>query len=456
MADLSCAIDSTADNTLQIGPNGKFYVPPPADSDDQLISLAGNILTLEDGGAVNLSAFLDDTDTDDQTITQFTLSPAGVLTLEIQDGNTVTVDLSSLSTVDTDDQTLSLAGTLLSIADGNTVDLSAIADTDVSAVSASLAGSTLTVSVTEDGNTVSDTEDLAALDKESSYSGPDANGRYLLSSGNAQINFPVDTNASTNPFTPDVASKWSTVPTRVKGALDTLIDCCPDSTIIATSTAFANPESPLITEVTALAAGSRAGTQVVYESPSGAYWCWHLDRNLNAVISNLPYSNVCADSFEVLGGTGWDGLSSSFNSNGGVGGADTTLNVVSSVFTLTNPNPQKSLLIIQWKWNRILAQVQDGAAGSIFVDVYLNGAILPTKRTSIPTSHNGTPGNITCYLGHGGETSHCYEMAAGESVDLQFGYFWTWGSPEAPQNNNRTVTGVGLTNYTVSTQIVRG
>ena len=162
MADLSCAIDSTADNTLQIGPNGKFYVPP-ANTDDQAISLAGNILTLEDGGTVDLSPFLDDTDTDDQTITQFTLSPAGILTLEIQDGNTVNVDLSSLTTVDTDDQTLALAGTLLSIADGNSVDLSIFSDTDVSAASASLAGSVLTVGVTEDGVTVSDTEDLQPL-----------------------------------------------------------------------------------------------------------------------------------------------------------------------------------------------------------------------------------------------------------------------------------------------------
>lgn len=120
-------------------------------SDDQQISLAGNILTLEDGGTVDLSAFLDNSD--DQTITAFTLSPAGVLTLTIEDGNTVTVDLSSLDT-DTDDQTLSLAGTLLTIADGNTVDLAAI-NTDSQTLSTTVDADGNTTAVTiSNGNTV--------------------------------------------------------------------------------------------------------------------------------------------------------------------------------------------------------------------------------------------------------------------------------------------------------------
>lgn len=138
-----------------------YYAPPTVDTDEQTLTLTGNTLVLGGGtgggGSIDLTPFLDNTD--DQTITQFVLSPAGVLTLTIEDGNTVAVDLSSLDT-DTDDQTLALAGTLLTIADGNTVDLVAIADTDISAVDLAFNAATneLTVSVTEDGTTLSDTE----------------------------------------------------------------------------------------------------------------------------------------------------------------------------------------------------------------------------------------------------------------------------------------------------------
>lgn len=152
LSDCYCKIrDALADLQAQ--------VDAIINTDDQQLSLVGNTLVLEDGGSVDLSPFLDNTD--NQIITAFNLSPAGILTLTIEDGNTVTVDLSGLDT-DTDQQTLTLAGTLLSISNGNTVDLSSI-DTDVSAVTTSLTGTTLTTSVTEDGSTVADTVDLSSL-----------------------------------------------------------------------------------------------------------------------------------------------------------------------------------------------------------------------------------------------------------------------------------------------------
>ncbi|MGB5479457.1 MAG: hypothetical protein WBM91_00145, partial [Eudoraea sp.] len=70
-------------------------------TDDQALSLAGNILTLEDGGTVNLAPYLDNTD--DQTITAFSIDAANILTITLESGNTRTVDLSAL--VGTDDQT---------------------------------------------------------------------------------------------------------------------------------------------------------------------------------------------------------------------------------------------------------------------------------------------------------------------------------------------------------------
>ncbi|MEW2921610.1 hypothetical protein AB1A65_09090, partial [Muricauda sp. ANG21] len=74
-----------------------------AGTDDQALSLAaGNILTLEDGGTVDLTPYLDNTD--DQAITAFSLDNAtNVLTLTLEDGGTQTVDLSALDNSGSDD-----------------------------------------------------------------------------------------------------------------------------------------------------------------------------------------------------------------------------------------------------------------------------------------------------------------------------------------------------------------
>ena len=75
------------------------------DTDDQALSLntTTNILTLEDGGTVDLTPYLENTD--DQQIMDFSLDSAtNVLTITLEDGGTQTVDI---STVSTDDQNLS-------------------------------------------------------------------------------------------------------------------------------------------------------------------------------------------------------------------------------------------------------------------------------------------------------------------------------------------------------------
>ena len=91
-------------------------------TDDQQISLVGNSLNLEDGGAViDLSPYLDNTD--DQTIDQFSIA-GDVLSLSLEnDGQPPsTVNLSPYLD-NTDSQTLSLTGLDLSISNGNTVTL---------------------------------------------------------------------------------------------------------------------------------------------------------------------------------------------------------------------------------------------------------------------------------------------------------------------------------------------
>ncbi len=114
-------------------------------TDDQNLTLAGNTLSIEDGNNVDLSGYLDNTD--DQNLTGATLT-GNTLQIDIENGSSASVDLSSIDT-DTDDQTLSLAGNTLSIADGNSVDLSGYVSTDDQALS--LAGNTLTL---EDGGSV--------------------------------------------------------------------------------------------------------------------------------------------------------------------------------------------------------------------------------------------------------------------------------------------------------------
>lgn len=83
------------------------------ESDDQTISLSGNTLTLEDGGTVDLSSFLDDTDTNTQ------LSETEVDDFVANNG---------YLTSETDDQALSLSGNTLTIEDGGDVDLAAYLD----------------------------------------------------------------------------------------------------------------------------------------------------------------------------------------------------------------------------------------------------------------------------------------------------------------------------------------
>ncbi|GGH00754.1 hypothetical protein GCM10007415_40860 [Parapedobacter pyrenivorans] len=133
------------------------------DTDDQAISLAGNTLTLEDGGTVDLSPYLDNTD--DQQVTDFSIT-GNTLTLTLEDGGTQSVDLSAYLD-DTDDQAISLAGNTLTLEDGGTVDLSPYLDNtdDQQVTDFSITGNTLTLTL-EDGGTQS--VDLSAYLTEAS------------------------------------------------------------------------------------------------------------------------------------------------------------------------------------------------------------------------------------------------------------------------------------------------
>jgi uncharacterized protein YjbI with pentapeptide repeats len=80
-----------------------------AGTDDQNLTLAGNSLSIEDGNSVDLSGYLDNTD--EQDLTGATLSGANILQIDIENGASTTVDLSSLDNSGTDDHNLTLTGT---------------------------------------------------------------------------------------------------------------------------------------------------------------------------------------------------------------------------------------------------------------------------------------------------------------------------------------------------------
>ncbi|KKL77688.1 hypothetical protein LCGC14_2032390, partial [marine sediment metagenome] len=133
-----------------------------AGTDDQNLTLTGNVLTLEDGGTVDLSPFLDNTD--DQAITDFSLDgTTNIVTLTLEDGGTRTIDLSGF--VSTDDQQLTLTGTDLIIENGNTIDLSGFVSTDDQNISGSgLSGTDLTIGIENGTNEVVDLSSLVGTD----------------------------------------------------------------------------------------------------------------------------------------------------------------------------------------------------------------------------------------------------------------------------------------------------
>ncbi|MEQ8473325.1 MAG: hypothetical protein RIC35_19165 [Marinoscillum sp.] len=115
--DLSAFLDDTDTNTQLSEEEVDGFVANNGylteESDDQAISLDGNILTLEDGGTVDLSAFMDDTDTNTQLSEE-----------EVDDF----VANNGYLTEESDDQAISLDGNILTLEDGGTVDLSAFMD----------------------------------------------------------------------------------------------------------------------------------------------------------------------------------------------------------------------------------------------------------------------------------------------------------------------------------------
>jgi hypothetical protein len=154
-------------------------------TDAQTLSLSGTDITIAGGNTLDVSSLQDGTGTDDQAVDAFSLTGTTLnLSLESDGVANNTVDLSSLqdgtgtdaqdltlttntlsltndaSTVDlsgyldnTDDQTLSLSGTDITIAGGNTLDVSSLQD-GIGTDAQDLTLTTNTLSLTNDASTV--------------------------------------------------------------------------------------------------------------------------------------------------------------------------------------------------------------------------------------------------------------------------------------------------------------
>lgn len=144
--------------TLEGGGTVDLSALNDAGSDDQQLTISGNTVTLEDGGSVDLTPFLDNTD--DQAISASFDAVSSVLTVGLEDGGSVLVDLSVLNNTGTDDQAISYdpATQIVTLEDGGTIDLSGLDNTGTDDQQLSYDPATQIVSL-EDGGTV----DLSAL-----------------------------------------------------------------------------------------------------------------------------------------------------------------------------------------------------------------------------------------------------------------------------------------------------
>ena len=120
---------SLSGNTLElVDPGGTLSVDlspflDDTDTDEQALSLTGNTLSLVNGGSVDLSQYLDNVDT---TVDNQALSIAGTTLSLTSDDGTDTIDLSFLlddtDTTIADDQTLALSGNTLTLGNGDNPD----------------------------------------------------------------------------------------------------------------------------------------------------------------------------------------------------------------------------------------------------------------------------------------------------------------------------------------------
>ena len=124
---------SISDNEILLEDGGSITIPQSqitySQSDSNSVLVEGDIVN--SGNGVILEYYFNSlplftsgsgSGTDDQNLSDFTLDDQGMLSISIEDGNTVTADLSSLD-VEVEPQTLGIIGSVISISDGNSITL---------------------------------------------------------------------------------------------------------------------------------------------------------------------------------------------------------------------------------------------------------------------------------------------------------------------------------------------
>lgn len=116
--------------------------------DDQDLDLTNNLLSISGGNSVSLIPYLDNTD--NQRVDAFSLTGT-TLNLSLE-GDNQTVRQVELSSINTDNQTLNLVGSTLSISGGNSIELPEFVNTDNQSVDIfSLVDNKLSISLERDG-----------------------------------------------------------------------------------------------------------------------------------------------------------------------------------------------------------------------------------------------------------------------------------------------------------------
>ncbi len=147
-----CAADS-----LMTAVNQDGSVVCGADQDEQQLALNGDMLSITDGNAIDIGTASDDNDATNELNTNVALNGT---TLTVTDaGGDLSADLAS---IDTDDQTLNLAANQLSISEGNSVNLNSFVNDDNNELNSNVALNGTTLTVTDAGGDLS--ADLASID----------------------------------------------------------------------------------------------------------------------------------------------------------------------------------------------------------------------------------------------------------------------------------------------------
>ncbi|WP_229732479.1 hypothetical protein [Muriicola marianensis] len=156
-------------------------------TDDQNLTLAANTLSIEDGNSVDLSPYLDNTD--DQNLTGASLSGANILQIDIENGTSTTVDLSSL--VGTDDQTAAevtydntTSGLTATDVQGAIDEVVAGSSDDQNISGSGLAGTNLTIGIENGASEIVDLSSLVGTDDQT-LSTDNTPGNISIEDGNS-------------------------------------------------------------------------------------------------------------------------------------------------------------------------------------------------------------------------------------------------------------------------------